>query len=213
MAGFWASVFLCRPKPRALAGSTMVVAMGTRGREPFREGNLILERSNGEIDGDVTHRTQAGWLKWRAATGVLCDKKFLNRLKGKTFRVAIRPSLLYGKECWFVKKVFEQRMDVTELRMLRWMCGHTMIDRIRNQDFRESLGVAPLSTKMRENILRWFRHVQRKTYDAPVRRIESIILEGKRSRGRPRKTWKERIKSDLHDLHLSQDLTRDRVSS
>ena len=44
MAGFWASVFLCRPKPRALAGSTMVVAMGTRGREPFREGNLILER-------------------------------------------------------------------------------------------------------------------------------------------------------------------------
>ena len=143
-------------------------------------GSII--QSNGEIDGDVTHRTQAGWLKWRAATGVLCDKKFLNRLKGKTFRVAIRPSLLYGKECWFVKKVFEQRMDVTELRMLRWMCGHTMIDRIRNQDFRESLGVAPLSTKMRENILRWFRHVQRKTYDAPVRRIESIILEGKRSR-------------------------------
>ena len=25
--------------------------------------------------------------------------------------------------------------------------------------------------------MRWFGHVQRKTYDAPVRRIESIIVE------------------------------------
>ena len=33
-------------------------------------------QSNGEIDGNVTNRTQAGWLKWRVATGVLCDKKF-----------------------------------------------------------------------------------------------------------------------------------------
>ena len=26
-----------------------------------------------EIDSDVNHRIQAGWLKWRSATGVLCD--------------------------------------------------------------------------------------------------------------------------------------------
>jgi hypothetical protein len=103
-------------------------------------------------------------------------------------------------------------MEVTEMRMLRWMCGHTMMDRLRNQEFREKLGVAPLSAKMRENRLRWFGHVKRKTYDAPVRRIESIIVEGKRGRGRPRKTWEEQIKSDLHELHLSRDLTMDRGS-
>ena len=28
-------------------------------------------QSNGEIDGDVTHRIQAGWFKWQAETGVL----------------------------------------------------------------------------------------------------------------------------------------------
>ena len=32
-------------------------------------------------------------------------------------------------------------------------------NRIRNQEFRERLGVPPLSAKMRENMLRWFRHV------------------------------------------------------
>ena len=76
--------------------------------------------------------------------------------------------------------------------MLRWMCGHTMIDRIRNQEFREKFDVAPISAKTLENRLKWFGHVQRKTYDALVRNIESIIVEGKKSRGRPRRTWEER---------------------
>ena len=62
------------------------------------------------------------------------------------------------------------------------MRGKTMMDRIRNHEFREKLGVALLSAKMRENRLRWFGHVQRKTHDAPVRKIECIIVE------EPRKT-------------------------
>ena len=72
--------------------------------------------------------------------------------------------------------------------MLRWMYGYTLMDRIRNQDFRDKLGIAPIAEKMRENRLRWFRHVQRKTFDVPVRRVASIIIEGKRSRGRSRRT-------------------------
>ena len=87
-----------------------------------------------------------------------------------------------------------------------------MRDKIRNQKFREKLGVAPISAKMLENRLRWFGHVQRKTFDAPVRRIETIIVEGKKDRGRPRRTWEDQIKIDLHELHLSKDLTRDMVS-
>ena len=120
--------------------------------------------------------------------------------------------MLYGTECWPVKKFFEQRIDVTEMRMLRWMCGNTMVDKTKNQEFREKLGVAPFSAKMRKNGLRWFGHVQRKIHDAPVRRIECIILEGKRSRGTSSRTREEQIKSDLHELHFSKDLTKDRGS-
>ena len=80
-------------------------------------GSVI--QSNGETDEDVSNDIQAGWLKWRAATEVLCDKKFLSRLKGKFYRVVIRPALLYGTECCPVKKVLEQRMEVTKMRMMR----------------------------------------------------------------------------------------------
>ncbi|XP_057532812.1 uncharacterized protein LOC130810692 [Amaranthus tricolor] len=171
----------------------------------------IIQR-DGEIDGDIKHRIQAGWLKWRAATAVLCDRNFPSKLKGKFYRTTIRPALLYRTECWPVEKIFEHKMEVTKMRMLRWMCGHTLMDRIRNQEFRDKLGVAPISGKMQENRLRRFGHVQRKTFDAPVRRVESIIVKGKRSRGRPKRTWDEQIRVDLQELNLSVDLTRDRSS-
>ena len=116
-----------------------------------------------------------------------CYRKFPNKLKGKFYRAAIRPALLCGTECWPVKKIFEHKMKVKEMRMIRWMCGDTLMDRIRNQEFRYKLGVASISRKMHENRLRLFGHVQRKTFDTPVRRVESIIVEGKRSRGRPRR--------------------------
>ncbi|XP_022004358.1 uncharacterized protein LOC110901883 [Helianthus annuus] len=106
-------------------------------------------QSNGEIDSDVAHRIQAGWCRWRAATGVLCDKRFPVKLKGKFYRAAIRPSMLYGTDCWAIKKIHARKLEVAEMRMLRWMCGHTRLDKIRNKVFRERLGVASISDKIR----------------------------------------------------------------
>ena len=65
-------------------------------------GSII--QKDGEIDGDVNHRIKAGWFKWRSATGVLCDRNMPLSLKGKFYRTTVRPSLLYGTECWANKK-------------------------------------------------------------------------------------------------------------
>ena len=45
-----------------------------------------------------------------------------------------------------------------------------------------------------------------------MKKVESIIVEGRKSRGRPRRIWIEQIKVILHKLNLSADLTRDRSS-
>ena len=79
-------------------------------------------------------------------------------------------------------------MKVEKMRMLRWMCGHTRMDKIRNDDIREKVHVAPIDDKMREARLRWFGHVQRRSPDAPVSRCERLVVEGtRRGRGRPKK--------------------------
>ncbi|XP_021986223.1 uncharacterized protein LOC110882541 [Helianthus annuus] len=74
---------------------------------------------DGDIDGDVTHRIQAGWCSWSAASRVLCDRTFPTKLKGKFYRVTVRPAMLYGTDCWAIKKTQACKMEAAETRMLR----------------------------------------------------------------------------------------------
>jgi len=45
-------------------------------------------------------------------------------------------------------------MSVAEMRMLRWMCGNTRGEKMRNEDIHTKIGVPPIEEKMRENHLR-----------------------------------------------------------
>ncbi|KAL6572318.1 hypothetical protein OROMI_013276 [Orobanche minor] len=111
--------------------------------DKFKYLGSIIQKE-GEVEGDVTHRIKVGWLKWRAATEVLCDKKVPLKLKGKFYRAAIRPAMLYGSECWAMKKSLESKLEAAEMRMLRWSYGRTILDRIPNGVFRNALEVAPI---------------------------------------------------------------------
>ncbi|GKD28592.1 hypothetical protein Tco_1239370 [Tanacetum coccineum] len=63
---------------------------------------------------------------------------------------------------------------------------------------------------MREGRLRWFGHVKRRPQSAPVRRVEPLTVNGARRRGRPKLRWVDRLKTDLKELLLSEDMTSDR---
>ena len=115
-------------------------------------GSII--QKDGEINSDVNHKIQAAWLKWRSTTGVLCDRNILLWLKGKFYRIALRPILLYDRECWAIKRYHAQKISVAEMCMLRWMCCNTRRDKVRNENIRIKIGVAPIEEKMRENRLR-----------------------------------------------------------
>ena len=74
-------------------------------------------------------------------------------LTGKFYRTAAVRLLLYGTECWAIKKQHTQKISVAEIRMLRWMCGKIRMDKVRNEDIRKLVEVAPIEDKMRENRL------------------------------------------------------------
>jgi hypothetical protein len=138
-----------------------------------------------DIDEDVSHRIKAGWLKWRQASGVLYDPRVPLKLKGRFYRTAIRPAMLYGAECWPIKRRYVQQLSIAEMRMLRWICGHTRRDVVRNDDIRERLGMTPVEEKLVQHHLRWFRHIQRRHAEAPIRNgIIRRTSNEKRGRGR-----------------------------
>ena len=97
---------------------------------------------DGELDVKINHRIQCGWNSWRKLSGLLCDKKMNVRLKGKVYKTAVRHGMLYRSETWAVKKAQEQKMNVAEMRMLRWLCGVTRRDKIRNEMIRGTVKVA-----------------------------------------------------------------------
>jgi hypothetical protein len=72
-------------------------------KDTFRYLRSMLQK-NGDIDEDLSHRIKTGWLKWRQASGVLCDPRVPLKLKVKFYRTAIRPAMLYGAECWSTKR-------------------------------------------------------------------------------------------------------------
>jgi len=69
----------------------------------FRYLGSMLQ-SDGDINEDISHRIRAGWMKWRQASGILCDKRVPQNLNGKFYRMAIRPAMLYGTECWLTER-------------------------------------------------------------------------------------------------------------
>jgi len=59
-------------------------------------GSIV--QNDGEIEADVSHRIQAGWLRWRRVSSVLCDKKAPLNLKGKFYQTTVRTDIVvwYG---------------------------------------------------------------------------------------------------------------------
>ena len=98
--------------------------------------------------------------------------------------------MLYGAECWPTKIRHVQQLSVAEMRMLRWICGHTRMDRVRNDDIRDRLGVAPIEEKLLQHRLRWFGHIQRRPPKAPVHcRVLNQANNMRRGKGRLKLTW------------------------
>ena len=82
--------------------------------------------------------------------------------QGESMQTVVRPAMMYGAEILAVKKAQYFSCDVAEMRMLRWMCGFTKLDRIRTERIRGTTKLGEMSKKVQESGLRWYGHVWRR---------------------------------------------------
>ena len=188
----------------------------------FKYLGTSIEEEGG-METEIAKRVGAGWMNWKKCSGVLCDKKMPVKLKGKVYRTVVRPAMLYGAETWATTKRQESRIEVNEMRTLRWMCGVTRKDKIRNEHIRGTTKVAQASRKITERRLKmvWARHedgrrsrseesdVESDTGEKEERetkdKVEGCVQEGhadcRTERGRCRRQgyWKEMINNHSGD--------------
>ena len=99
--------------------------------------------------------------------------------------------MLHGSETWPVRKENVVALQQAEMRMVRWMCGVKLKDRLPSKELRERLGVDDIALILQQNRLRWYGHVLRKDDDDWVKKCMEYEVEGSRPRETPKRTWKE----------------------
>ena len=140
-------------------------------------------------------------------SGVISDRRVPARVKGKVYRVAVRPAMLYGLETVALTKRQEAEMEVAELKMLRFSLGVTRMDKIRNEYIGGTAQVGRFGEKTREARLTWYGHVLRKDDGKRMLRME---LPGKRKRERPKRRFMDVVKEVMAEVEVMEEDTEDR---
>jgi len=96
-----------------------------------------------------------------------------------------------------------------EMRMVRWMCGVKLKDRLPSKELREKLGVDDIALVLQQNRLHWYGHVLRKDDDW-VKKYIDYEVEGPRSRGRPKRTRREVVREDCQARKMNKEDAIDR---
>ena len=144
-------------------------------------------------------------------SGVMCDRRVSAQMKGKVYKTVVRPAMLFGLETVGLKKRQEAELEVAEMKMLRFSLGVTRMDRIRNEYIRGTAHVRGFGDKVREARLRWFGHVQRRDSEYIGRRMLSLELPGKRSRGRPKRRFMDAVNEDMKVAGVRVEDAEDRL--
>ena len=171
-------------------------------------GSTVQE--SGDCEREVRKRVQAGWNEWRRVSGVICDKRLPARVKGKVNSSVVRPAMVYGLKTIAVTKKLVEKMEVAEMKMLRFAMGVTRKDKIRNEHIRSNFKVERLETKMREGKLRWYGHVMRRDQEYVERKRMEMELPGKRKRGKPKKRFLDVVKEDMVKVGAKETDVEDR---
>ena len=73
-----------------------------------------------------------------------------------------------------------KKLKVTEMKMCRWACDHTLRYQLRNDGMRERLKVEIITERCRKARLRWFGHVKRRDQDYIGRKTLEMVPHGRR---------------------------------
>jgi len=96
----------------------------------------------------------------------------------------VRSSMLHGSETWPVRKENEVALQRAELRIVRWMCGVKLQDRIPSEGSRERLRLDDIISVLQQNkcdgmgmyckkkTMIWCRNVWSMKFRVPDREVD-----------------------------------------
>ena len=143
-----------------------------------------------------------------AIKSILGSKLLSWATKVQAYTSIIRPIATYACETWSLTKDVERMLLVFERRILRRIFGpvrdaETGEWRIRhNVELVELSGLAPITSYISSQRLRWAGHVARLPDGSLVKEVARGTPFGRRPPGRPRQRWSDNVIADLAALDV-----------
>ena len=118
----------------------------------------------------------------------------------------------YGSETWQVKEEDMKRLERNDARIIRWMCGISLNDKVPILELRNRMRLNSLRECMQHRRLQWFGHLEKMEANAWASKCRDIMVDDRLARGRPRKSWSEVVRKDLRDKNVSKDVAKDGIA-
>jgi len=129
---------------------------------------------------------------------LLTNKDVSLIIRGRLYSSCVLSSMLHGSETRPVRKENAVALQRAVMRMVRWMCGVKLKDRLPSKELRERLGIDDIALVLQQNRLRWYGHLLRKEDDDWVKKWWSMKLrvqDQKEDQRRPgQRLWKRTVK-------------------
>ena len=141
---------------------------------------------------------------------MLCDRMLSVRVTGRIYTRFVRPALMYGIEMVAATGREVKKLEVAELKMVRWVLGVTRKVKIRNEHIRGIVKIARLEEKLRGARRRWCGHVRRRYAGYVGRRMLELGVPGRGRGGRLKMRWVDMIREDLEKACVREGKVEDR---
>ena len=140
----------------------------------------------------VQYRIGLGWAAFNINKAALTSRRISYHLKSKIFNTYVIPVVLYGLECvnWTSKSL--QKLVVFQNHIMRFMSNKRMSDHTRIEDLYRTIKLTPIISTIKSKVLKLYGHTKRCTQGVSKICLEGMI-EGKRSRGKQPKRWRDNI--------------------
>ena len=140
----------------------------------------------------LKHRIAFGWAAFGKNKQLLTSKRIPLHTKAKIYNTYILPVVLYGLECvnWTTKLC--NTIETFQNHIMRWMTNHRLTDHIEIKELRRLTSLKPIMAIIKSRTLKLFGHIKRSQIGLSKLCLEGLV-EGKRSRGRQPKRWRDNI--------------------
>jgi len=96
---------------------------------------------DGDADAAVEARIRIGWNKFRQLVPLFTNKDVSLIMRVRLYSSCVQSSMLHGSETWPVMKENVVALQRAQMRMVRWMCGIKLKERLPSKELRERLGI------------------------------------------------------------------------